>query len=64
MSADKIRNIMTGEANVDSSHNLENFVKSVGEIDEKVQMVSVLDFQKLHFTHYIYIPWTVRRKIF
>eukprot|EP00794_Sanderia_malayensis_P011069 gene11069-12237_t len=39
MSADKIRNIMTGDAYADSSHNLENFIKSVQEIDTKVQMI-------------------------
>ena len=48
ISTDRIKNIMTGEAYVDSNHNLENFVKSIQEIDNQTTMVMIY----LNFTPY------------
>ena len=42
ISADKIKNIMIGEANTDASHSMDNVLSSVQEIDQKTQQVWVL----------------------
>ena len=39
LSIDKIKNIMTGEANVDPSHNIENVLKSVDGINQNAEKV-------------------------
>ena len=42
ITADKIKSIMTGEANLDTNHNIERVLRSVHEIDQKAEMVSNL----------------------
>ncbi|XP_065055612.1 uncharacterized protein LOC135684132 isoform X1 [Rhopilema esculentum] len=39
ISADKIKNIMAGEANTDASHSMDNVLSSVQEIDQKTQQI-------------------------
>eukprot|EP00112_Aurelia_sp_Birch-Aquarium-sp1_P023099 Seg675.36 transcript_id=Seg675.36/GoldUCD/mRNA.D3Y31 product="Coiled-coil domain-containing protein 15" protein_id=Seg675.36/GoldUCD/D3Y31 len=39
ITADKIKNIMTGESNLDTNHNIERVLRSVHEIDQKAEMI-------------------------
>ena len=42
VTTEKIKNIMTGEANIDRNHNIERVLRSAHEIDQKAEMVSNL----------------------